>query len=114
MTADPGGERKEERRPAAERVPRWYRRSKGMTALDRTISHVRIKPTSQIVWLSFCSACLALMFDAMDLTIFTLILFPSVSELIGSTDPALVAYTGGIILAFKLVAWGLGGIAFGV
>jgi MFS family permease len=54
------------------------------------------------------------MFDAMDLTIFTLVLVPSVSELIGSTDPRAVAYTGGLILACKLLAWGLGGIAFGV
>src|SRR5262249_55616277 len=37
-----------------------------------------------------------------------------VSELIGSSDPGLVAYTGGLILAGKLLAWGLGGIAFGV
>ncbi len=50
----------------------------------------------------------------MDLTIFTIVLFPSVSELVNSTDPGLVAYTGGLILACKLLAWGLGGIAFGL
>lgn len=50
----------------------------------------------------------------MDLQIFTLILFPSVSDLIGSTNSGLVAYTGGLILACKLVAWGFGGIVFGV
>jgi len=54
------------------------------------------------------------MFDAMDLTIFTLVLVPCVSELIGSSDAGLVAYTGGLILASKLLAWGLGGIALGV
>jgi MFS family permease len=37
-----------------------------------------------------------------------------VSELIGSIDPATVAYTGSMVLACKLLAWGLGGIAFGV
>jgi len=54
------------------------------------------------------------MFDAMDLTLFTLVVFPSVSELIGSTDTGLVAYTGGLILGCKLLAWGVAGIAFGV
>ena len=85
-----------------------------MSALDSTVSDIRTGPTSRILWLSFGSACLAWMFDAMDLTIFTLVLFPSVSELIGSSDPGLVAPTGGLILAGKLLAWGLGGIAFGV
>ena len=65
-------------------------------------------------WTALISAGLGWMFDAMDLQIFTLILFPSVSDLIGSRDPGLVAWTGGIILACKLVAWGLGGIVFGV
>jgi len=72
------------------------------------------EPTRWVIRASLASACLGWMFDAMDLGIFTLILYPSVSELIGTTDPALVAYTGGSILASKLLAWGLGGIAFGV
>jgi MFS family permease len=65
-------------------------------------------------WTALISACLGWMFDAMDLQIFTLILFPSVSELIGTRDQGQVAWTAGIILACKLVAWGLGGIVFGV
>jgi MFS family permease len=65
-------------------------------------------------WMTLLSACLGWMFDAMDLQIFTLILFPSVSELIGTRDPGQVAWTGGIIVACKLAAWGLGGIVFGV
>lgn len=85
-----------------------------MSALDHAVSELRRERSSRIVWLSFGSACLAWMFDAMDLTLFTLVLFPSVSELIGSTDPGSVAATGGVILACKLLAWGLGGIAFGV
>jgi MFS family permease len=65
-------------------------------------------------WLSLVSACLGWMFDALDLQIFTLILVPSVSDLIHSTSAADVAYTGGVILACKLVCWGVGGIIFGV
>jgi MFS family permease len=69
---------------------------------------------SRAAWASLASAGAAWMFDAMDLNIFTLVLFPSVSELVGSTDPAVVAYVGGLIFAWKFVAVGLGGIVFGV
>jgi MFS family permease len=85
-----------------------------MSTFDRTASESELKPIPGIVWLSFSSASLAWLFDAMDLAIFTLVLFPAVSELIGSTEPGTVAHTGGLILAGKLLAWGLGGIAFGV
>jgi MFS family permease len=54
------------------------------------------------------------MFDGMDLQLFTLVLFPCVSALIGSANPGAVAYTAGLILAGKLVALGIGGIVFGV
>jgi MFS family permease len=65
-------------------------------------------------WLALISAGLAWMFDAMDLQIFTLVLFPAVSSLIGSTDAGHVAATGGLILTCKIFAWGIGGIVFGV
>src|SRR5262249_17688278 len=74
-----------------------------------------LKPTESLgTWRALASACAAWMFDAMDLQIFTLILVPSVSDLVGSANPGVVAYTGGIIVGWKLVALGLGGIAFGI
>ena len=85
-----------------------------MSALDHSLLDARTASLSRTVWISFASACLAWMFDAMDLTIFTLVVFPSVSDLIGSRDPESVAYAGGLIFAGKLLAWGLAGIAFGV
>jgi MFS family permease len=85
-----------------------------MSAFDQAASDTEIKRISGTVWVSFVSACLAWLFDAFDLTILILVLFPSVSELLGSADPAAVASTGGVILACKLLAWGAGGIAFGV
>lgn len=69
---------------------------------------------SLAAWGALVSACAAWMFDAMDLQIFTLVLFPSVSDLVGSGNPGVVAYTGGLIVGWKLVALGLGGIAFGI
>jgi predicted MFS family arabinose efflux permease len=65
-------------------------------------------------WAALASASLAWLFDAMDLQLFTLILFPSVSALIGSTNGGQVAATGGLIIACKFCAWGIGGIVFGV
>jgi MFS family permease len=69
---------------------------------------------SLAAWAALVSACAAWMFDAMDLQIFTLVLFPSVSDLVGTANPVVVAYTGGIIVGWKLLALGLGGIVFGV
>jgi MFS family permease len=65
-------------------------------------------------WLALISAFLGWMFDSMDLNLFTLVLFPSVSELIGNTNPAEVSRIGGLIMAIKLAAWGVGGIMFGI
>jgi MFS family permease len=77
---------------------------------------MRTRPgtASRTAWVSLVSAWLAWLFDAMDLQLFTLIMFPSVGELIGSADPARIARICGIILAGKLGAWGIGGIVFGV
>ena len=89
-----------------------------MSSLSRvagsTPGQPRIVAVRPAAWASFASACLGWMFDAMDLQLFTLILFPSVIDLVGTSDLSVVAYRGGLILAWKLVAWGIGGIVFGV
>jgi len=88
-----------------------------MSVLGQTGNMSRLpalKGESSGAWGALVSACAAWTFDAMDLQIFTLILFPSVSELIGSENPGVVAYTGGIIVAWKLAALGIGGVAFGI
>jgi MFS family permease len=54
------------------------------------------------------------MFDSMDLNLFTLVLFPSVSELLHSTNPAEISKYGAFIMAGKLLMWGIGGVIFGV
>jgi MFS family permease len=65
-------------------------------------------------WMALASASVGWMFDAMDLQLFTLILFPCVSELIATHDQGQVAWIAGLIMACKLAAWGLDGIVFGV
>ena len=72
------------------------------------------RPARWSAWLALASAGLAWMFDAMDFLLFTLVLFPTISELIGSSNPGQVAAVGGIVVSCKILAWGVGGIIFGV
>ena len=74
----------------------------------------RFRDVPRYLWLVLGSAFLGWMFDACDLNILTLVLGPSVGGLLGSRDPAVIGPTGGAIIGIKLVAWGIGGILFGV
>lgn len=71
-------------------------------------------PITRLQWLILVSAFLGWMFDSADLNLFTLVLVPSVGELMNSTDTAAIARAGSYIIALKLFCWGLGGIFFGV
>lgn len=63
--------------------------------------------------LAFWSAFLGYMFDCMDLNIFTLVLVPSMRELLQTTDRDLVLQAGSIVIAVKFLCWGVGGVLFG-
>jgi MFS family permease len=69
---------------------------------------------TRYLWLVLASAFLAWMFDSIALNVFNLILTPSMSELLHTQDRNVIAATGGLIVAIKLVAWGIGGTIFGV
>lgn len=69
---------------------------------------------SKYQWLTLISAFLGWMFDSMDLNLFTLVLVPSVSHLLHSTDAEKVSRIGSYIMSGKLLTWGLGGVLFGV
>lgn len=85
-----------------------------MTALNQSAIAPERTGIARFQWLALWSAFLGWMFDSMDLNLFTLVLFPSVAQLIRSSNPAEVAQIGSYIVAIKLFCWGLGGIAFGV
>lgn len=70
-------------------------------------------------WLVLLVAWLGWVFDSMDSTIYTLVLHPALSELLGggagqAVSSQLISWYGGIILAIFLIGWALGGVAFGV
>ena len=57
---------------------------------------------------------LAWLFDAMDLQVLTLVLFPTLHSLTGATAPAVIGRLGGALVGLKLFGWGVGGVVFGV
>ena len=85
-----------------------------MTAVEATQTGDFGTTLTKRQWLVLSSAFLGWLFDCMDLNLFTLVLFPSVAQLLHTTNPAAIAKTGGLIMAIKLFAWGIGGVLFGV
>jgi MFS family permease len=64
--------------------------------------------------LAFWSAFLGYVFDCMDLNIFTLVLVPSMRDLLQTTDRDSIQQAGSIVIAVKLICWGIGGVLFGI
>lgn len=50
----------------------------------------------------------------MDLNLFILVMVPAIHELTGATTQAGLARIGGLVVAGKILGWGLGGVVFGV
>lgn len=83
--------------PAASAPVPWWR---GITRYQWTIL--------LMTWLGF-------MFDLMDSTLYTLVMGPALTELLGSEGSVQnIGYYGGLIFSVFLIGWALGGIAFGI
>lgn len=54
------------------------------------------------------------LFDGMDASIFVLVLFPSLSELLGTTSHSTVGVVGSIVLAVFMIGWSVGSVVFGM
>jgi MFS family permease len=66
------------------------------------------------LWLILLSAFLAWMLDSVALNVFNLVLTPSLRDLLGTAARGEIAEVGGLVVATKLFAWGIGGTLFGV
>jgi len=64
-------------------------------------------------WHVLLATWLGGVFDGFDSSIFAMVLFPAVSELIGSKDSASVGQFGSYIIALFLVGWAIGAAFFG-
>ena len=65
-------------------------------------------------WHAMAVAWLGEMFDAMDATIYFIVLFPALSELLSTSDAASIGWHGAMILAMFMVGWSIGSVVFGV
>jgi MFS family permease len=70
-------------------------------------------------WLVLLVAWLAWMFDAMDSTIYALVLQPALHELLrapgdGPVTGEVIGWYGGIIFSTFLIGWAIGGVLFGL
>ncbi|GKS57572.1 MFS transporter [Nitrospira sp.] len=70
-------------------------------------------------WLVLFVAWLGWVFDAMDATIYAIVLHPALDELLPSatgtpTHEEQIGWYGGVIFSIFLIGWAIGGIAFGI
>jgi len=65
-------------------------------------------------WHVLSAAWLGEMFDGMDASIFVLVIFPALSELLATKSHSVVGIYASIILATFMLGWAIGGIGFGI
>lgn len=58
-------------------------------------------------------ACLGWALDIMDGYLYAIILFPAMSDLLGTTESAVIGLYGGVVLSVFMIGWALGGLIFG-
>ncbi len=64
-------------------------------------------------WRVLVCACLGWALDIMDGYLYAIILFPAMSDLLGTTESAVIGLYGGIVLSIFMIGWALGGLIFG-
>src|ERR1700709_2292202 len=67
------------------------------------------------LWIILAVTYVGWLLDSMDLNLFTVVLVPSLRELLGpQASPQTIGYYGGAIAAVQLLGWGVGGLIFGI
>jgi len=75
--------------------PKWYQ---GLTAYQ---------------WRVLLCACLGWSLDIMDGYLYAIVLFPAMSDLLHTTQSAIIGWYGGVVLSIFMIGWALGGLIFG-
>ncbi len=65
-------------------------------------------------WHAFIATWLGGMFDGMDSSIFAIVLYPSLSEMLHTNSHSIVGLHGSYVIALFMVGWALGAILFGM
>jgi MFS family permease len=74
---------------------------------------MRAPSNSHKDYVATLSACLGALFDGFDASIFGIVLYPAISDLIQSDSHAAVGAIGSMVLALFMIGWALGAIVFG-
>ena len=93
-----------------------------ISVVDAVVKAVATEPESNLIQLSNTSASwhvliatwLGGMFDGMDSSIFAMVLFPALSELVGTKEHAVIGVFGSYVIALFMVGWAVGAILFGI
>jgi MFS family permease len=64
-------------------------------------------------WRVLICACLGWALDIMDGYLYAIILFPAMSDLLGTGESAVIGLYGGVVLSIFMIGWALGGLIFG-
>ena len=64
-------------------------------------------------WRVLVCACLGWALDIMDGYLYAIILFPAMSDLLGTAESAVIGLYGGVVLSIFMIGWALGGLIFG-
>jgi MFS family permease len=64
-------------------------------------------------WRVLVCASLGWALDIMDGYLYAIILFPAMSELLRTSESAIIGWYGGIVLRVFMIGWALGGLIFG-
>ena len=64
-------------------------------------------------WRVLICACLGWALDIMDGYLYAIILFPAMSDLLGTSESAQIGLYGGVVLSIFMIGWALGGLIFG-
>jgi len=64
-------------------------------------------------WRVLVCACLGWALDIMDGYLYAIVLFLAMSDLLQTTESAVIGWHGGIVLSIFMVGWALGGLIFG-
>ena len=78
------------------------------TALDK------FKGTEAMKIHAFLAASLGILFDAMDASIYFMVLHPCLADLLHTTSDAEIGHYGSIILCLFMVGWAVGSLVFGI
>ncbi len=78
------------------------------------LSNVASVPKGPSRWHALLATWLGGVFDGMDSSIFAIVLYPALSELLGTTSYADVGVHGSYIIALFMVGWAIGAMLFGM